>query len=284
MDDKERRSALANFLRRRRARLNPAEIGLPLWGQRRTPGLRREEVAMLSGIGVTWYTWLEQGRDVKASEDLLERLSKVLRLNEDERQVLFILAGYPAPKDAPEPLEAVSPQLQALLEALDPCPAHIRNQRWDILAWNKAESYLVTDWGSLPVSERNGALNYFNNARMQQQLPGWEIGGRETVAHIRMDYAQSQNDQAFSRLIQRLHQNEDFARWWPQYEVQPDSTGPQEFYHPHIGEFLFDRLIVKIEQHPVLTLRALLPVAGTNGKEKLNQLWQHMNDQGNTNA
>jgi len=279
MDDKERRTALADFLRTRRARLNPAEIGLPLWGQRRTPGLRREEVAMLTGIGVTWYTWLEQGRDVKASEDLLERLSKVLRLSTDERQHLFILSGYPPPKDSLEPVEPFQPQLQALLDALNPCPAHIRNQRWDILAWNRADACLSTDWGALPVTERNGALNYFNNLRMRQFVTDWEAGARETVAHLRMDYARSQDDPAFVELIQRLQQNEAFARWWPQYEVQQDETEAQEVYYPRVGKFLLNRLVVPIAQDPLLTLRVLLPIAGTDGKEKLNRLLQNGNDQ-----
>lgn len=283
MDEKERRTALADFLRTRRARLSPAELGLPLWGQRRTPGLRREEVAMLTGIGVTWYTWLEQGRDVKASEELLERLGKALRLSTDERQHLFILAGYSAPMDIPEPRESLQPQFQALLDALDPCPAHIRNQRWDILAWNEADASLFTDWGSLPVAERNGALNYFTNPRMQKLVTNWETGTRETVAHLRMDYARSQDDPAFAELIKRLQQNETFARWWPHYEVLQDDTGPQELSHPLVGAFQLDRLIVTVRQDPLLILRALLPIAGTDGKEKLNILLQHRGSQRPTN-
>lgn len=283
MDEKERRAALADFLRTRRARLGPAEMGLPLWGQRRTPGLRREEVAMLTGIGVTWYTWLEQGRDVKASEELLERLGKVLRLSTDERRHLFILAGYPPPRDLPEPRESLQPQLQALLDALDPCPAHIRNQRWDILGWNEADVSLFTDWGSLPVAERNGALNYFHNSQMRRLVTNWETGARETVAHLRMDYARSQDDPAFAELIQRLQQNETFAQWWPQYEVLQDDTEPQELSHPLVGTFILDRLIVTVRQDPLLILRALLPIAGTDGKEKLRILRQNRNVQLPTN-
>src|SRR5438874_7593496 len=138
MDERERRQALADFLRTRRARLSPADVGLPSGMRRRTPGLRREEVAQLANIGTSWYVWLEQGRDVHPSTQVLESLAHALRLTVNERRHLFLLAGQPLPAPALPPEECVGPALQQLLDDLNPTPACVIGRRWDYLAWNKA--------------------------------------------------------------------------------------------------------------------------------------------------
>lgn len=269
MPDNKQRAALADFLRTRRARLTPEQVGLPAWPHRRAVGLRREEVAFLAGISVTWYTWLEQGRAITASEDLVERLSQVLQLNADERRHLFTLAGHPLPKGVTTLVAQLPSRFQWLLDALDPCLAHLRNHRWDVLAWNRAESFLITDWAALPVLERNAAWNYFNNPRRQQEHVNWEQGARETVAHMRMDYARHMSDPAFTALIERLRKNATFERWWSDQEILQERGGPLELYHPRVGQLAFERLTVVVEQEPLLTLRVLLPFPGTDGREKL---------------
>ena len=138
MQENERRQALADFLRKRRASLSPDEVGLPPGLRRRTPGLRREEVAELANIGVSWYTMLEQGYDVHPSRQVLESLAGALRLTSNERRHLFLLAGQPLPSPALPGEEGVSPALQQLLEDLNPTPACVIGWRWDYLAWNKA--------------------------------------------------------------------------------------------------------------------------------------------------
>jgi len=152
-DDSEhtRRMELASFLRTRRERLLPEHVGLPLRPRRRTPGLRREEVAELIGIGVTWYTWLEQARAIHVSVDVVEQLARVFRLSEDERAYLFQLAQQSLPPTRAEPHEAVRPVFRDVLTAVEPSPAHIRDRSWNVLAWNRAESFLV-DWHAYPAS------------------------------------------------------------------------------------------------------------------------------------
>src|SRR5438105_15654172 len=142
MDDKERRLALADFLRTRRARLQPSDMGLPARTRRRTPGLRREEVAELAHIGVSWYTLLEQAHDVHPSRRVLESLAQALRLNAPEVQHLLILAGQELPVQPRAEAEPVPPALQRIVEALDPHPAFVIGRRWDVLAWNRAAGWL----------------------------------------------------------------------------------------------------------------------------------------------
>lgn len=274
MQENKRRAALADFLRSRRARLTPEQAGLPTGPHRRATGLRREDVAFLAGISVTWYTWLEQGRTITASADLVERLSQALQLSADERDHLFLLAGHPLATDQLTPALQLPLRLQSLLDALDPCPAHIRNHRWDVLAWNKAEVFLVTDWEALPVPERNAARNYLMNPAIQQRQKNWEQGVRETAAHLRMDYARHMNDSAFLELIERLRQNDAFEHWWSDQEVLQERGGPLELRHPLVGQLALERLTVVVEQEPFLTLRVLLPFPGTDGREKLERIIQ----------
>src|SRR5689334_6119702 len=137
-----RRAELADFLRRKRASIKPEDVGLPNGGRRRTPGLRREEVALLAGVGATWYTWLEQGRDVRASLDVFEAISRALRLSPAERTHLVLLGrGEEAPPCKP-PTERVSPAIRRLVESLGPNPAYVIGRRWDYLAWNRAATVL----------------------------------------------------------------------------------------------------------------------------------------------
>src|SRR5215471_5199228 len=136
MQEQERRQALADFLRQRRAHLSPTDVDLPPGFRRRTPGLRREEVAQLANMGTSWYVWLEQGRDVHPSAQVLESLAQALLLTPNERRHLFLLAGQTLPPRASPLEERVSPALQQLLDDLNPTPAYVMGQRWDCLAWN----------------------------------------------------------------------------------------------------------------------------------------------------
>src|SRR6266699_3733221 len=138
MNERERRQALADFLRKRRARLSPSAVGLPPGLRRRTPGLRREEVAQLANIGTSWYIWLEQGRDVHPSASVLESLAQALRLTRNERRHLFLLAGQPLPAPTFPAEESIGPALQQVLDDLNPSPAYVLGRRYDYLAWNKA--------------------------------------------------------------------------------------------------------------------------------------------------
>src|SRR5947207_4761410 len=155
MAEQVSRQELSQFLKTRRARLAPADVGLPTGNARRIAGLRREEVAVLAGVGLTWYTWLEQGREIQVSTPFLDNLARALRLSEAERAHLFALAQHRAPPMAPRPFppEALK-KVQAILDAID-SPAYARNNRFDVLAWNGANTRMFGDFASMPEKERN---------------------------------------------------------------------------------------------------------------------------------
>src|SRR5262245_559866 len=152
--ERVRRDELGVFLRSRRARITPKEVGLPLVGRRRTPGLRREEVAQLAGIGVTWYTWLEQGRDINASEQVLSAIARTLRLDRHERSHLFALAGALAPPSN-RACNTVTPAMRMMLSQLDPFPVMVRDARCDMLDYNHGYAWLMGDVDAIPLEDRN---------------------------------------------------------------------------------------------------------------------------------
>jgi transcriptional regulator with XRE-family HTH domain len=179
-----RRKELAGFLRSRRERIAPEQVGLPPAARRRTPGLRREEVATLAGVGVTWYTWLEQGRDINASPQVLNAVARTLLLDQHERDHLFRLADVPD-GDGPGDCAALPPTAQLLLDQLEPFPACIRNARYDLLAYNRAFDQLMGPLASLPFEERNSLWRMFTSERCRSATLDWEEGTRRMVAEYR---------------------------------------------------------------------------------------------------
>src|SRR5690349_10448358 len=173
MHKSERRQALADFLRQRRARLSPTDVGLPPGLRRRTPGLRREEVAQLANMGASWYVWLEQGRDVHPSAQILESLAQALRLTPNERRHLFLLAGQALPAQALPEEEHVYPALRQMLNDLNPSPAYVMGRRWDYLAWNRAADAIFNISEATSLYERNLVWRLFTNPAMRER-PGWE--------------------------------------------------------------------------------------------------------------
>src|SRR4051794_9201609 len=171
-----RRDELASFLRNRRERITPLDVGLPVVGRRRTPGLRREEVAQLAGVGVTWYTWLEQGRDIHPSPEVLEAIARTLQLDRTERQHLLTLAGAPFDPASGPACYAASPTVRSLLDQLEPFPAVVQNSRYDLLAYNGAYGHLVVDLDELPPEDRNSLWLLATHPAYRAALPDWEAG------------------------------------------------------------------------------------------------------------
>jgi len=237
--DLARRRELADFLRNRRERLSPEQVGLPVGGRRRTPGLRREEVAQLAGVGITWYTWLEQGRDINASEQVLEAISGTLRLDPHERAHLFLMAGAPMPVPDTE-CRAITPAMRAMLAKLDPYPAVVYSARTDILAYNRAYNWLF-DVDSLRFEERNSMLLCFTNPRWQARLPDWEDGLPRSVAQFRASMADHGAEPGWRSLVKRLRQESPvFAAQWEKHEVQPMRNHTKRVIHPDAGMLCFD--------------------------------------------
>lgn len=268
----ERRRELADFLRTRRANLLPEQVGLPWRGRRRTPGLRREEVADLAGVGVTWYTWLEQGRPINVSTQVLENLAGALRLGADERAHLFLLAGRPLVPAEPPGQGIVTAEQRELLKALEPYPAHIRDQRWYVLAWNRAES-LVAHWDALPPVERHVLWNHFTNQELRRLAVDWDSDAQTLLALFRMRVGPASEEPQLTALIERLRQNSpEFRRWWPRHQVRAQRELPIVLAHASVGSLVLKRVTFTFEPDQTLIARALLPAPGTDTADRLRQL------------
>ena len=230
----DRRRELGSFLMSRRARLKPCDVGLPE-GRRRTLGLRREEVARLAEVSVSWYTWLEQGRDIRASTATLTRISTVLRMSRAEVVHLFTLASELAPPDLLD--DDVMADLTLLVAAIDPVPAYARNNRWDILAWNPALAELfATDLGALPPHERNMIRLFFLHLPYRSLVVDWEPVARASMELLRMARARAVDKTPFDTLVDELTVlSPEFRTWWPEQDVRILSRGATRFRHPARG-------------------------------------------------
>jgi transcriptional regulator with XRE-family HTH domain len=242
--DERRRAELADFLRNRRANLKPEDVGLPSGGRRRTPGLRREEVAQLASVGATWYTWLEQGRDVRASLEVLEALARALRLSQAERTHLVLLGRGEEAPPCKSPAERVSPTLRRLIENLGPNPAYILGRRWDYLVWNDAATVLLGDLGSIPRASRNHAWLTFTDPARREMFTDWEPSARLLVAKFRADSARHLGDPEFESLISALRKTSpDFSRAWDRHEVSQSGDARKDLRHPTAGMMSFSHAI-----------------------------------------
>jgi PAS domain-containing protein len=217
-------------------------VGFSDGGRRRTPGLRREEVARLADVGVSWYTWLEQGRDIHVSEPLLERLAAALRLSSSERAHLFELAhGRPAARREKAP-SAVGEALQRILDA-HPYPALVATRRWDILGWNDAACILYGDLASLSPEERNGLWSMFMNPERRAQMPNWEAAVRTAVAGFRGYAARAADRTEFDALVAKLSRvSPDFVRFWNEHHVLEVRDGRKMLTHREVGLLEFEHV------------------------------------------
>jgi len=256
----ETRRELAAFLRMRRARLSPADFGLPSSKGRRTLGLRREEVAALAGIGLTWYTSLEQGKDIRVSTAFLENLARALKLTAAERAHLFALAqGRLPPLPAPIPSAVATERLQSILDALD-CPAYARNGRFDVVAWNAANTRMFGDFAAIPPKERNVLWLMFARTYHRRTMPTWEADARAVVAKFRLNYGQAADAAEFSSLVAELDRvSPDFRRIWAEHDVSDLGEGVTFFRSPRHGEMRFQHYLLIPEFLPDLRITAYIP-------------------------
>ena len=237
--DDLRRQELAAFLRSRRERLTPVDVGLPDAGRRRTPGLRREEVALLAGVGVTWYTWLEQARDIHVSEQVLGAIARTLLLDSHERSHLFTLAGAPQPASDAD-AEAVTPEIRAILDKLDPFPAFVSNGRYDLLAYNRAYRVLVGDLDALPVEERNSLWLMFAKETTSRCFVDRDDSRSRMVAQLRAAMAEHVADPVWKCLVKRLQQaSPAFAELWERHDVAQPENARKRILHCQLGLLQF---------------------------------------------
>jgi transcriptional regulator with XRE-family HTH domain len=243
---------LAAFLRARRERLDPDDFGLPTRRQsRRTPGLRREEVAELAGVSVDYVVRLEQARGLRPSADVVEALAEALRLTPDERAYLFNLAQQRPPNTTDRPATAAAPPLAGLVADLSPLPAMLMNHRSDILAWNDEMAALLLDFGALPPSRRNSIWLCLVHPETRELYVDRDQVLREGVAHLRAAWAAHPEDQALNDLIAELSADvEDFARLWTRQDVAVKGRGRKLMRHPVAGLIAVDFEVLTPLQDP----------------------------------
>jgi hypothetical protein len=269
--NKGRREELKQFLRSRRARLSPADFGFPEGPRRRTPGLRRDEVALLANIGTTTYTFLEQGRDINVSSQVVDRLADVLRLSPQEKRHLYQLAIGDLPKLA-QGSATISESLQSVLEYVLPCPANIINYRFDLVAHNRA-SQLVFNYPTDAVAKHFNILEQLViDSERQKLFEDMEIYMRNLMAYFRLTYAHYADDESLVQLVHDLEaKSETFRRWWSEYYVMStdDLVQPVRLNHAEMGELVGHFNVFTVFGHRDLTLSVFTPMAGTDTAEKI---------------
>jgi transcriptional regulator with XRE-family HTH domain len=235
-----RRRELTAFLRSRRERITPEQVGLPPGGRRRTPGLRREEVAQLAGVGITWYTWLEQGRDIRVSEQVLDAIARTLLLDPHERSHLYTLAGSPAPAAVQRECESLPPAMRELLDKLHPFPACVTNGRYDLLDYNRSFTVIAGDLDALPFEERNSMWLCFTHPTRRAVLLDRPEAMRRMVGQYRAAMAEHVGDPTWKCLVKRLqHTSPEFAELWARHDVLEPENLTKRFLHPELGLLQF---------------------------------------------
>jgi transcriptional regulator with XRE-family HTH domain len=262
--------ALGELLRERRARLHPGDVGLPAGRRRRTAGLRREEVAQLASMSVTYYTFLEQGRPVRPSAQVVDALAAALRFSPAERDYLRVLAhgsaygggaygggaygeaatpGHPAA--AAERAEWLDPGVADLVQRLEPNPTIVKGRCWDVLAANPAARELFTDWAALPPGERNLVRWMFTAPRAREVYLEWEAEARAMLGRFRLAAARHPGDPGFAALIEDLQRNSDHVReWWPRHDVVGSGTGSKKLRHPVLGPLDYTHVVLQVADQP----------------------------------
>src|SRR5215216_5030508 len=240
------------------ALVSPQSAGLEANGRRRTPGLRREEVAQLAGVGLSWYTWLEQGRDIKPSAQVLDALGRTLRLDAGERAHLFHLARVELPLPAGDYPREAPPELRAVVEALVPNPAYLIGPRTDVLAWNAAAARVLGEPQAAPDGRPN--LLWWLFARDEPRSEQSRDTARSTLARFRAEHARRIGDPDFAALIEALEAaSADFRAWWPRHEVLTEQLGTKTIAHPVLGTLRVHHLQSVPTSHPDLRLTQFAP-------------------------
>ena len=256
-----RRKELAEFLTALRQRGTPEAFGFPTGARRRTQGLRREEVAQLAGISATWYTWIEQGREVNVSAEALERLATALKLSKSERTYLFDMADRRDPQahmleadTAPETLVNMLSNMQI--------PAYILGRTWDVLAWNEAASNLFTGWlDKINEDSRPNLLRFvFQHPSAKQFVVDWDMRARRLVAEFRADCRSRLEEPELKRLVNELSQaSPEFERFWEQHDVLERQGGQRQFNHPTQGLISYSQVTLRPVEQEQLKLVLLQP-------------------------
>jgi transcriptional regulator with XRE-family HTH domain len=264
--------ALGAYLKARRAKVDPVAVGFQA-SRRRTPGLRREEVALRANISAIWYTCLEQGKGGAPSPGVLDRLARALMLTDAEREHLFLIGLGRPPKAQYQANNDITPRLQRLLDKLDPTPAMIKTATWDVLAWNKAATVFLGDYGSLPPEKRNSLRIIFLDPAIRERQSDWENMARQIVAGFRTEVSRAGAAAEAQPLIDELCKlSDDFARMWADNDVSGGHGETiKEIQHPTLGIVRFEYSVLSVDARPDLQVVIYNPIdkAGEAGIAKL---------------
>jgi transcriptional regulator with XRE-family HTH domain len=247
-------NSLGTYLKDRRAKLDPTAFGFPL-KRRRTPGLRREEVAQRANVSATWYTWLEQGRGGAPSADVLDRIARAMMLTDVEREHLFLLGLGRPPEVRYHAPEGISPRLQRVLDTLEYSPAFIRTATWDVIAWNRAAAAVLTDYSTLPNGQRNVLRMMFRDSRVRAAQPNWQSVARYVVASFRADVARAGAARHVQSLVDELcGTSPEFAAMWRDNDVQGHGDGVKVLHHPTAGPLSMEFSAFAVDGRPDLNM------------------------------
>jgi transcriptional regulator with XRE-family HTH domain len=245
---------LGAYLRDRRAKLDPAAFGLPL-ARRRTPGLRREEIAQRAHVSATWYTWLEQGRGGAPSTAVLDRLAHALLLTDVEREHLFLLAQGRPPEVHYQASESVTPRLQRVLDAMERSPAIIRTTTWDVVAWNRAATAVMSDYETMAPKDRNILRLIFCNPHVRAAQPDWQSVARYVVAAFRADTVRSGATASVKAMVEELClASPEFAALWRENDVLGYAGGTKHLRHSTAGPLTLEYSLFAIDGRPDLSM------------------------------
>lgn len=250
---------LGSYLKDRRAKLDPATFGFSA-KRRRTPGLRREEVAQRANVSVTWYTWLEQGRGGAPSAEVLDRIARALSLTSIEREHLFLLAQNRPPEVQYQEVESVTPRLQRVLDLLEFSPALVKTSTWDVLAWNRAAAAVLTDYGALAADQRNILRLMFSDSRVRALQLDWESVARFVVGAFRADVARAGASTKVQALVDELCQlSPEFKAMWADNDVRSYGGGTKHLRHPQLGLIALEYSAFAVDGQPDLAMLVYNP-------------------------
>ncbi|MEU8135684.1 helix-turn-helix transcriptional regulator [Streptodolium elevatio] len=263
-----RRVELREFLRTRRARLTPADVGMPAGGGRRTPGLRREEVAVLAGVGVSWYTWLEQGREINVSADVLDAIARVLRLDPAEREHLYLLSGLNPPPARPAE-RGVPDAVRRVIDAWMPKPAYVVDRHWDFVAVNTAARAVF----GYDEAAHNCLVSFFTSARHRTEWDDWHDVARAIVGHFRADAARYPGDPEFGRIADDMCAvSPEFAAIWAEHPIGSAGQGVKVLDNPEVGRLTFEYTSLPLPDLPGHRMILHTPDAATDTEARLARL------------
>ena len=273
MDDEYRYKELGKFLKTRRDKISPTQVGLPYGNRRRTLGLKREEVAQLANVSLTWYTWLEQGRSINVSDQVLESIGHTLLLNETEMKYIFALSQIAMPESKVSAPQFISKPIQAILNKLEPYPSFASDQYWNVIGWNESAKLIFGDFSKMNGRERNTIWRMFTNTKYKTLFTEWDKVGQWIVAQFRISCSKYTSDKWFENFVEELIlESDDFKNWWIDHNVAFENDFKKRINIESVGELIFDFTSFDVSINPRIKIAIHTP-ANMETSNKLKNLF-----------